>query len=208
MSGNDVVLAEHKRALRRRQAAARDMLPLDQRGNLSSLVCKYAWNWLEQEKAASIMAYAAFRSELDTRPLIDKAWGADLRVFLPRVEPELGTMSPLQVNSWEEMIPGRYGIPEPSGIAAVPFRHMPDVIFVPGLAFDRRGGRLGYGQGYYDRLLAAWAPAAAKGKAPVWIGLAYGMQLVEEVPMDAHDAFMDILITEHGMIHCREVNGS
>lgn len=79
------------------------------------------------------------------------------------------------------------------------------MVFVPGLAFDSRGGRLGYGRGYYDRLRAAWeAELPETARPPVWAGLAYGLQLVQEVPMDDHDAYMDMLITEDGIIHCRK----
>ncbi|MNI15577.1 5-formyltetrahydrofolate cyclo-ligase family protein [compost metagenome] len=84
---------------------------------------------------------------------------------------------------------------------------VPDVVFVPGLAFDRQGGRLGYGKGYYDRLQASWKQDSGFAlKPPVWIGLAFSQQLVPEVPMDGHDAYMDMLITEEGIFHCREEN--
>jgi len=209
MSGHEATLAETKRVLRRQMAAARDGLTPDQRGRLSSLVCSYAWNWLQKEGAASFMAYASFRSELDTRPLIGKAWEQHMEVFLPRVHVPSGLMSVHRVDSWNELTPGAYGIPEPLDATATAEPEapgpVPDVIFVPGLAFDRRGGRLGYGRGYYDRLRAAWEPAlAGLKKAPVWAGVAYGIQLLEEVPMEEHDACMDILITEHGVVHCRE----
>ncbi|WP_410513752.1 5-formyltetrahydrofolate cyclo-ligase [Paenibacillus sp. BR2-3] len=211
MSGHDAVLAEAKQVLRRRKAAARDLLSPDQRGQISSLVCNHAWNWLQKQGTASLLAYVAFRSELDTRPLIGKAWEERREVFLPRVLPGNGVLALHRVNSWEELTPGTYGIPEPmvsdEGLLEPDLQPMPSAVFVPGLAFDRRGGRLGYGRGYYDRLRAAWESVISyKENPPVWIGLAYGMQLVEEVPMDIHDAFMDILITEDGVVHCRKEN--
>jgi 5-formyltetrahydrofolate cyclo-ligase len=211
MSGHDAVLAEAKRELRRRKAADRDNLSLNQRGHLSSLVCNHAWNLLQDQDAASIMAYAAFRSELDTRDLIGKAWESQYEVFLPRVLPGNGTLTLHKVHSWNDLAPGTYGIPEPAVVSeeGLPEESapMPDIVFVPGLAFDRRGGRLGYGRGYYDRLRSAWDSAVPEGKKrPLWIGVAYGIQVVEEVPMDIHDAYMDILITEEGIVHCRKEN--
>ncbi|MCL6601615.1 MAG: 5-formyltetrahydrofolate cyclo-ligase [Paenibacillus sp.] len=209
MSGNDVVLAEKKQILRRQKAVARDQLSLDQREHLSSRVYDHAWNFLQMNNISSLMSYVAFRSELDTRPLIGKAWEEGLQVYLPRVLPGNGTMALHRVQSWDELIPGTFGIPEPSASEEVILSSasLPVVVFVPGLAFDRHGGRLGYGRGYYDRLRAVWESITPdSGKSPVWIGLAYSMQLVEEVPMDVHDAFMDILITEDGIVHCRKEN--
>lgn len=204
MTGKGAVIAEVKRQLRAERAAARNQLFADQREDLSSLVCKHAWEWMESEGVASLMAYVSFRSELDTHPLIARAWEGHREVLLPRVLPANGTMTIHVVNSWNELELGTYGIHEPivsvgsQDPGAIP---LPEVVFVPGLAFDLRGGRLGYGRGYYDRLYASWEAAA---KPPVWIGLAYGMQLVPEVPMDEHDAFMDMLITENGIVHCRK----
>ncbi|MNC39982.1 5-formyltetrahydrofolate cyclo-ligase family protein [compost metagenome] len=207
MTGQSALLAELKRELRAERAAVRDKLPADQREALSSLVCGYAAEWLTREGAETLLAYVPFRSELDTRPLIDGAWAAGRKVLLPRVIQSTGKMSLHPVNSWKELAAGAYGILEPvSAPASEPGGlYRPDAVFVPGLAFDRRGGRLGYGRGYYDRLRAAWeAELPASAGAPLWIGLAFGQQLVPEVPMDYHDAYMDMLITEDGIMDFRK----
>ncbi|MFC3748924.1 5-formyltetrahydrofolate cyclo-ligase [Paenibacillus sp. GCM10012306] len=208
MTGLHEELARRKRELRVQQATARDSLSPGQRSELSARVCRHAWAWGESETLSSIMAYVSFRSELNTRPLLTRAWEAGCEVMLPRVVPSSGTMTLHQVTSWEELSVGTYGIMEP--IAAgedaetMVSRKLPAAVFVPGLAFDTRGGRLGYGRGYYDRLRSSWeAGDLYKGMStPLWIGLAYGMQIVEEVPMDDHDAVMDMLITEHGVLDC------
>ncbi|WP_310831635.1 5-formyltetrahydrofolate cyclo-ligase [Paenibacillus pedocola] len=207
MTGQSALLAELKRELRAERAAVRDKLPADQREALSTLVCGYAAEWLAREGAEKLLAYVPFRSELDTRPLIDGAWAAGRKVLLPRVIQSTGKMSLHPVNSWKELAAGAYGIQEPiSAPACEPGGQCrPDAVFVPGLAFDRRGGRLGYGRGYYDRLRAAWeAELPASAGAPLWIGLAFGQQLVPEVPMDYHDAYMDMLITEDGIMDFRK----
>ena len=154
LTGKSTVIAEVKRELRAQQAAARNQLTESQRMSLSSLVCQHAWDWLETKGITSLMAYVSFRSELDTRPLIIRAWEGQREVILPRVHPGSGTMSLHRVNSWNELEPGGYGILEPrvSGDLQAPEVILqPAVVFVPGLAFDLRGGRLGYGRGYYDR---------------------------------------------------------
>ncbi|MNG23416.1 5-formyltetrahydrofolate cyclo-ligase family protein [compost metagenome] len=77
---------------------------------------------------------------------------------------------------------------------------IPDAVIVPGLAFDRQGGRLGYGAGYYDRYYDQLQSYAQEGGGmPPWFGFAYEEQLIERVPTDGHDAFMDAVITESGV---------
>ncbi len=202
------VISKVKKELRAEKSMARNELSSDQRRELSFLVCKHALMWLEAKDITSLMTYVAFRSELDTRPLITGAWKDKRRVLLPRVIPASGEMSVHVVNAWSELELGAYGIYEPAlGRDSLEDEAitLPAVVFVPGLAFDLRGGRLGYGRGYYDRLRASWEMVEHDAvQPPVWIGLAYGMQLVPEVPMDEHDAFMDMLITENGIVHCRK----
>lgn len=212
MQDGSTRLALRKRELRAEQTALRDGLSVEQRDIWSVLVCRQAWTWLTGEGASALLAYAPFRSELDCRPLITEAWAEGYEVLLPRVIRGSGTLSLHSVRSWEDLAPGAYGIPEPitrssdsadSGVCSIP--GIPDAVFVPGLAFDLRGGRLGYGQGYYDRLRAEWE-AALPGSAvrPLWVGLAYGVQVVPEVPLEEHDALMDLLITENGIRDCRK----
>ncbi|MFF2911825.1 5-formyltetrahydrofolate cyclo-ligase [Paenibacillus sp. NPDC057934] len=208
MTGLHEELVRRKRELRVQQATARDSLSLEQRRELSTRVCRKAWAWSESETLSSIMAYVSFRSELNTRPLLTRAWEAGCEVLLPRVVPSSGAMTLHRVTSWEELSVGTYGIMEPTAAGedagTMVSSKLPAAVFVPGLAFDIRGGRLGYGRGYYDRLRSSWETSGlCEGVAtPLWIGLAYDMQIVEEVPMDDHDAIMDMLITEHGVLDC------
>mgnify|MGYP003590435843 FL=1 len=96
-------------------------------------------------------------------------------------------------NPNQDLIPGYKGIPEPDPQLAHA-RSLPanslEVVIIPGAVFDRRGYRLGYGGGYYDRFLALEAPQALR------IGLAFDLQLVEHLPNEIHDIPMDILVTE------------
>lgn len=212
MPERSMELAARKRELRAGKAAQRDSLSLEQREQLSARVCHYAWSWFTQAGAASLLAYAPFRSELDCLPLLREAWAGGHDVWLPRVDRENGILSLHSVDAWEELVPGAYGILEPAagsitlaGAAPGAGRQLPDAVFVPGLAFDLRGGRLGYGRGYYDRLRADLEQGhAGSGRRPLWIGLAYGLQLVPEVPLEEHDALMDLLITENGIWDCRK----
>lgn len=169
MTSKESVISKAKQQLRTEKTIARNELSSDQRRELSFLVCKHASEWLKTKDIASLMAYVSFRSELDTNVLLTQAWKDQRRVLLPRVILASGAMSVHMVNAWSELEPGAYGIHEPivSGKDSqeIEVVTLPDVVFVPGLAFDLQGGRLGYGRGYYDRLRASWETeeyAAAK----------------------------------------------
>ena len=126
--------------------------------------------------------------EMDLLPLMLALAGLGHRVVLPETPP-LG--APLRFRIWHPgcaMVRERFGTFRPEGDYAVP-----DLLFVPLLAFDRSGARLGYGGGYYDRTLAALPGAAA-------IGFGYAAQEMERVPVDAHDRRLAFIATEREII--------
>jgi len=96
------------------------------------------------------------------------------------------------VNGSYELKPGAFGILEPTdGATEIPISKL-DMILVPGIVFDREGYRIGYGHGYYDRIL--------NGAQAKCVGLAYSFQVISHVPHDASDARMDVIITDKGHI--------
>lgn len=97
------------------------------------------------------------------------------------------------MQSWDALRRGRFGVLEPPA-GAVVRPQAGDVVVVPGVAFDRDGGRLGRGRGYYDRAF----PVGAE-EAPRLVGFAYSVQLVERVPCDSRDRRMDAIVTEDGV---------
>ncbi len=119
-----------------------------------------------------------------------------------------------KIDSPADWTPGKWGVPEPNPAATEPYPISGeiDVVIVPGLAFDRKGGRLGYGGGYYDRLYAARrASAPERSRRTLWIGFAYARQVAEEeeLPREPHDLPLNGLATEEGIIWFdgREANG-
>ncbi len=102
------------------------------------------------------------------------------------------------MKSWKELSIGSYGILEPrtEKIRKTRVEDI-DLIIVPGVAFDKKGNRIGHGKGYYDRLLDK--TNATK------IGLAFEFQLLKEIPTDKHDLPIDILITEKRIIKCQDM---
>jgi 5-formyltetrahydrofolate cyclo-ligase len=99
-----------------------------------------------------------------------------------------------------QLQPGCYGILEPTSAQVVIEPARLDLALVPGSVFDRCGARLGYGGGFYDRFLSQDAPQALR------IGLSFEIQLVDQVPTEVHDQFMDILVTEEQLYDCRRIH--
>ncbi|CAM4418831.1 5-formyltetrahydrofolate cyclo-ligase [Paenibacillus tarimensis] len=191
--------AKTKQELRQAMAAKRDSLAPAVRQRRSEEACARAADWLSAARAGSVMLYIGFRSELDTRPLITSCWARGIEVIVPRSIPADRSMELFRLRSWEELAAGAYGILEPDPAIAAPWAEgrLPDIVITPGLAFDRSGGRLGYGGGYYDRLRARLDESEYSGTT-LWVGLCYDIQLVSEVPMEDHDARLHGLITETG----------
>ncbi len=140
-------------------------------------------------KAVSIALYYGRVPEVGTRSFLKKM-ARDKKVYLPQTDPITKSLKLRRVRAFpKDLHRGPYGIMEPKvSCPARPAARM-DLIIVPGVAFDKKGGRLGRGGGYYDRLLRK------AGKIPK-IGLCFREQLVEKIPMKAHDAKMDCVITD------------
>ncbi|MSO70996.1 MAG: 5-formyltetrahydrofolate cyclo-ligase [Alphaproteobacteria bacterium] len=149
----------------------------------------------ELARSAAVAAYWPIGDEFDTRPLIERLLAAGAVVGLPVVDAPGG---PLRFRRYQ---PGMILVPAGHGTLAPPPDAplvSPQVVFAPLLAADRRGFRLGYGGGYYDRTLAA---LRASGPC-LAIGLCYQAQLVAEVPAEAGDERLDWILTETELIRC------
>ena len=147
--------------------------------------------------AEVVSVFWSIGDEIPTYPLIRALDDAGFAVALP-VTGERGT--PLMFRRWTPltiMVPGRMAIPQPPAEAET---LVPDLLFVPLAAFDRRGHRVGYGAGYYDRTLEV---LRAK-KTVTAVGLAYAAQEVLFIPDEAHDQPLDFVVTEKDTILCAD----
>lgn len=188
-----------KAALRRRMRARLAVLPptsvADRAGRAVAERVMGSARW---RGARTVAVFASLPGEIPTRPLIQAAWTSGRRVLLPRVIAE-GALSFHEHVQEAPLESGTFGVAEPSATATEASLAEADLVFVPGLAFDRRGGRLGRGAGYYDRALAEAlagnTPSRRAGETAT-IGLAFELQIVDAVPMAPHDVPLDAVITE------------
>lgn len=138
-----------------------------------------------REEVRSVFTFISFGSEVDTHSLIGRLLHMGIEVSVPKIEG--GKMYPVVITSMEDLVPGRMGILEPiEGRRADTI----DMVIVPGVVFDRRGYRIGYGGGYYDRYLMDIPSHIPR------VAIAHEMQIVEEIPVDSWDMRIDHLITE------------
>lgn len=143
------------------------------------------------KRAKKIALYHPIRGEVPTGEIEKLALKAGKIICLPQtLKAEKRMVFAL---AGGDMIEGPYGIPEPDEHAERVDIMALDMVIVPGLAFDRNGCRLGYGEGYYDRIFGDF-----KGDAAL-VGLAYSFQLVELLPAEEHDVKMHIIVTESGI---------
>jgi 5-formyltetrahydrofolate cyclo-ligase len=154
---------------------------------------------LTPEAGAVVSAYWPYRTEIDPRPLMARLAAAGARLALP-VTPIRGSDAPLTFRLWAEgdrLAPGHFPVHEPHPDAEAV---EPDLLLVPLLAFDRRGHRLGYGAGHFDRTIAR-----LRALKPVRVlGLAFADQAVETLPADPHDERLDGVVTDRGYIPAQD----
>lgn len=197
--------AAAKKEWRFRMAALRDALPAEERHRKSERLCGVVESEIlaplrtRREGPLTVCAYGAFRSEADPLPLVRKCWSMGDTVAAPRIVG--GRMEWRIVRDPSDWISGSWGVPEPDPGTSVPLPAgtAPDAVLVPGLAFHRDGGRLGYGGGYYDRMFAAEKELGRTSAC--WIGFALSVQLTSEaLPKEPHDLDLDYIATDDGII--------
>lgn len=144
----------------------------------------------EVRSAALVMLYLTYRSEMPTEPLVDALAGRGVALAVPYVARGSRNLVPVEYTPGMPLEPGPYGVPQPANQVSIPFERV-SLVVAPGVAFDMRGYRLGYGQGYYDRFLSS--PGLANA---VTVGLAFEAQVVPALPHEPHDVRVHVLVTE------------
>ncbi len=184
-----------KRILREEMNRKRNALTKGEAESKSEAIMRNLAKLAEYKKAKAVMFYASKGNEVGTEMPIRKSLGEGRLVLLPITNAEKGELEISEIKDYDsDLKKGAYGIMEPKQKTAVAEDEI-DAVIVPGIAFDMEGHRLGYGLGYYDKLLHRLANAAK-------IGLAYDFQVVDNLPRESHDQPMDIVVTESRVIRC------
>jgi len=193
-----------KAALRREALEAVRALPAVDRALAANKALETLVGWDAYRNAATIALFCGTREEPDTEGLIRRALSDGKTVLLPRVVDAPSGMSDMVLvpvrNYDRDLNEGAFGILEPRedlAPIAADAASRPELIIIPGTAFDEAGGRVGRGKGFYDRYLAAHAIATVEHPAPWKAGLAYEAQIVrKKLPLEPHDQRLDALVTE------------
>lgn len=174
--------------IKRRAALNKDTIRDASQGAIELIRMMEEW-----ATACEVLIYWPIRGEVDVRPLAAELWQRDCRVLMPRCRPDAyGEMDIACASCESDLVEGAYSIMEPNSATCPPVDICnPDIAIIPAVCFDRRGFRLGYGGGYYDRILSR-----GHMKDTLKIGLGYDFQLVETLPVQPWDMPVDIVCTE------------
>ncbi len=177
-----------KQRLRQEMKQLKLAISPENRAVWSQQICQTLEALPKFEKARHILLYHALPDEVETASMLNR-WCNSKQLYLPVVEGENLLIKPYRPY---EMKQGAFGIWEPAKVEAIAPSTL-DLIIVPGVTFDKQLNRLGRGKGYYDRLLSHTQVCK--------IAIAYELQLLDHIPVEAHDIKMDILVTEKRTIY-------
>ena len=192
---SDTTMDPQARKAAIREQARKNRVAQKDKEAVSRAICARFMALPAYSAARTVMWYVDAGSEVRTRHTLPEALGHGKRVVVPWCVVETNTLELFHLTDMTELVEGAYKILEPKP----ELRHLPnkvvrpeelDLVMVPGTAFDLRGGRMGQGKGYYDRLLST-----ARPNAPL-VGMAFECQIFDEIPVAPHDVFMDLVLTE------------
>ncbi|MBR6700155.1 MAG: 5-formyltetrahydrofolate cyclo-ligase [Firmicutes bacterium] len=187
-----------KTQLRHNLLKERDSLPSSKIDSAGDAAVSFFLNskFVEIPEGKAIMLYASFRNEMPTWTIIEKLLDMDIKVILPKTSGN--DLIPYEYGGRHTLAKDSFGIlsPDPSLCKAAVTSEIHTVI-VPGVGFDKKGNRIGFGKGYYDRFLPK-IPNAVK------IGLCYDFQIRPFIPVSETDVPMDCLLTESGFLNCKK----
>jgi 5-formyltetrahydrofolate cyclo-ligase len=188
-----------KQTLRQSIIAGRAALPQDLHARLSREITAHLLELPPYREACTVLGYMHFGAEFVSEPWLQQVLRDGKRLLLPKVNSATRELDVYHVEEVDtQLAPGAYGIREPLPERCTRLERLDEIDFIllPGVAFGRDGARLGYGGGFYDKLLARLAHNPALAAA------AFAMQVVEGIPQEATDRRVEWLVTENETIHC------
>lgn len=188
-------LKDEKNELRKQYALIRDTISGEEKETADKKIARLFTSLSSYRFASLVLLYAPIKSEIDVRPIMLAALEGGKQLALPLCEKEPGIMTFRIVKDPADLVPGAFGVMEPSTSAPVcspeMLRQKDAIVAVPALAFDKKGYRLGYGKGYYDRFLSEFGGVS--------VGLVYRKLLLDQLPRGFYDRKVDLLISEKGV---------
>lgn len=191
---------EEKSEIREQALRARDRLTVEERRQKSLQIRNRLSHLAEFQQAKTVLLYHSFRSEVETKDLIELALKEGKTVALPLTLPGQGLLACRISDPAQDLKTGSFGIREPiREKTAVLSPEEIELVILPGVAFDLKGNRLGWGAGYYDRFLGS-----LPNKIPL-VALAFEVQVVKNIPAGSRDVLVDKIVTEERVIDCKSV---
>jgi 5-formyltetrahydrofolate cyclo-ligase len=185
---NSEAQSEAKASLRRQVQAELTKLSTEERSVASAKARELLLGQTSWQEAKAVLFYAPVPLELDLWPLLNEALDAGKSAALPRYAPQTRSYIACRVEDLgRDLVEGHFGIREPNERCSPMAMDMLDLVLVPGIAFDLEGHRLGRGMGFYDRLLAEVGGRRC--------GVAFEQQIVDRVPVEAHDLRVQSILT-------------
>ncbi|WP_446899578.1 5-formyltetrahydrofolate cyclo-ligase [Clostridium sp. LBM24168] len=178
-----------KNVIRNNMILLRKSLNIAERIKLDNIIFEKIINSFDYKNASCIFIFVSYKSEIDTHNIIKEALADGKIVCVPKVISKDKGMIAGYIKKFSDLVHGKFNILEPPDDKSEVCRSRIDLAYIPGVAFDNCGGRLGYGGGYYDRFLKGLRTDCKK------IGICYKFQIVDKVPMEEHDIYIDKIIS-------------
>ncbi|OEU45435.1 MAG: 5-formyltetrahydrofolate cyclo-ligase [Desulfobacterales bacterium S7086C20] len=190
-------LKEKKNEIRNEILVKRDSLKKKEHSIKSKQIVEHLFGFANFLEAKTVLFYMNSKSEVATDDMIRRAIKYKKAVVLPLVNTKDKNIIPLKIENLDRDVqPGYHEIREPIAkrCKQVPIEYI-DLAIVPGIAFDERGGRIGHGTGFYDKFIPKLDATTRK------VALAFECQIAAQIPMEPHDRYIDIIITEKRIIY-------
>lgn len=185
---------EIKKNIREQILKHREMVDSSMRNKWDESIFNRLVNSEFYKRAKTIFSFVSFKSEVDTHNIIKHALRDEKTICVPKIESKQKGIELFRVDNFDQLKNGYFNILEPDESCPPIDSNNIDLILMPGVAFDRQGGRLGYGAAFYDRFLTNMNKQVDK------IALAYHFQVIDRIPMDEHDVRIDGIVTEEEFI--------
>jgi 5-formyltetrahydrofolate cyclo-ligase len=185
-------MRERKNSIRQVLRQKKEAMKPEDRLMKSHRICRHLLEIIRDKE--TVLVYTSKEKEVNTVPLITALFGQGNPVIVPIIVKEDISLRLSYLRDFSALVPSTFGVPEPIGSEIPAAADDIGTIILPMLGFDRNGGRMGYGAGYYDRFLS-------KNRNLRKIGIAFGCQEIDNLPVDENDIPMDYIITEDGIVY-------